>query len=198
EAHAVVTLPSASTLAYLRQRAASRPRAGRMLAVVADPIYSGSDSRFTAEVPAAESSPEDLLRLPYSGAEARAILALVPPGESLSALGFAANRKTVMDGRLRDYRIIHLATHGVNDGRQPGLLLSALDAHGKRQDPLLRADEIDRLELRADLVVLSACQTAVAGPDPTAVSLSERFFHAGATQVLASWWPVDDSATAYL
>jgi len=143
-------------------------------------------------------------RLPYSRAEADAILAMAPPSSRLSALGFDASRETVLSGRLSTYRIVHFATHGVLDTAHPELsriVLTQVDERGRpRGDGSLRAHEIYRLSLPADLVVLSACRTAL-GPQIRGeglVGLTRGFLYAGARSVLVSLWEVDDRATAEL
>ncbi len=175
--HEVVHLPSASILALQRRELAGRRPAPRALAVVADP-----------------GEAKDLPRLPHSREEAEAILSLVPPGESLRALGFDASRETVLSGRLSGYRILHFATHGVVDSARPersGVVL---------RDGLLRVGEIRGLRLPAELVVLSACRTAlgreVRGEGLT--GLTHGFFRAGAERLVVSLWSVDDEATAEL
>ena len=99
-----------------------------------------------------------------SGKEARAIAALVPPGQRFLALGFEASRSQATSPELRQYRNVHFATHGVLDSRRPELsrlVLSLYDKQGKTQDGFLRLNDIYNLHLGADLVVLSACQTAL-------------------------------------
>ncbi len=132
--------------------------------------------------------------LPHAREEAEAILRLVPADRRLRALGAAANRRTVLSGDLARYQIVHFATHGVLDPRDPGLSGVALS------DGLLRVQDIGRLRLPADLVVLSACDTAL-GQEVRGeglIGLTRAFFSAGARRVLVSLWPVDDSATAEL
>lgn len=186
EAHEIVMLPSASMLAALRRRG-GRPAPPGLLAVVADPVFIDGG----------------LPSLPFSRQEAENILRLAPPGQGLAALGFAASRETVTGGALARYRILHFATHGLIDPRHPassGLALSQVDAQGKRRNGFLRAPEIWRLHLPADLVVLSACRTAL-GKEVRGeglMGLTQSFFQAGAQRVLVSLWPVDDRATAEL
>jgi CHAT domain-containing protein len=91
----------------------------------------------------------------------------------------------------------------VVDPQQPalsGLALSAVDGRGNRRDSFVYAYEIQALDLAAELVVLSACETAlgkeVAGEG--AMSLSRAFFIAGARGSLVTLWSVDDAATAAL
>ncbi|MFL6292671.1 MAG: CHAT domain-containing protein [Thermoanaerobaculia bacterium] len=197
--HEVVTLPSASALAVIRRE--TRAPASATLAVVADPVFDANDPRVAVRVAAVRGS--RLGRLPYSREEAESLLALAPPAERLGALGFDASRETVLSGRLARYRLVHFATHGILDTENPelsGLLLSQLDAQGRPQDGFLRAHEIYRLSLPADLVVLSACRTALGREmrGEGLVGLTRGFFHAGARSVLVSLWEVEDRATAEL
>ncbi|MDQ6785886.1 MAG: CHAT domain-containing protein [Acidobacteriota bacterium] len=142
-------------------------------------------------------------RLPFSRREAQNILALAPKNQTLSALDFSANLDAARSPQLADYRIVHFATHGVLDGVHPelsGIVLSLVDENGKTQDGFLRLNEIYNLKLPADLVVLSACQTAL-GKDIKGeglIGLTRGFMYAGAPRVVASLWKVDDAATAEL
>src|SRR5206468_10666089 len=99
------------------------------------------------------------------------------------------------------YRIIHFATHGVLNTKHPelsGLVLSLVDRRGMPQDGFLRLHEIYNLNLPADLVVLSACQTALGKEirGEGLVGLTRGFMYAGAPRVVASVWKGDDGATA--
>jgi CHAT domain-containing protein len=102
---------------------------------------------------------------------------------------------------LAHYRILHFATHGLLDTMHPefsGLVFSLYDKTGKAQDGFLRLDQIYNLNLNSELVVLSACQTAL-GKDIRGeglVGLTRGFMYAGAKRVVASLWKVDDAATA--
>ncbi len=155
-------------------------------------------------------------RLPYSREEAEAILRLArgspgggvprsPPGDEsmLAAFDFDVSRALVESGRLAGYRIIHFSTHGVLDTEHPelsALVLSLVDRDGGRVDGYLRAYEIFNLDLPVDLVVLSACRTAL-GKDIRGeglVGLTRAFMYAGAARVAVSLWNVDDRATAEL
>jgi CHAT domain-containing protein len=104
---------------------------------------------------------------------------------------------------LGDYRIVHFATHGLVEASRPelsALALSLFDAQGKPRDGFLRLYEIYNMNLRADLVVLSACQTALGKEirGEGLVGLARGFMHAGAPRVVASLWRVDDQATSEL
>src|SRR5262249_42265471 len=97
----------------------------------------------------------------------------------------------------------HFATHGLLNSERPelsGLVLSLVDENGTPQDGFFGLDEIYNLKLNADLVVLSACDTAL-GKEVKGeglVGLTRGFMNAGAPRVVASLWSVDDRATAQL
>jgi CHAT domain-containing protein len=142
-------------------------------------------------------------RLPFSREEAEAIAKFVPKSSLLKATGFQANRATATGSELSRYRIIHFATHGLLNSEHPllsGLVFSLIDENGKPQDGFLRMHEIYNLQLPAELVVLSACQTALGEEikGEGLVGLARGFMHAGAQRVVASLWQVDDQATAQL
>jgi len=144
-----------------------------------------------------------LSRLLFSHEEADAIADLVPARSLLKATGFQASRTKALSGELSDYRVVHFATHGLLNSEYPelsGLALSLVDEKGKAQDGFLRMHEIYNLRLPADLVVLSACQTALGKEikGEGLVGLTRGFMYAGAKRVVASLWQVDDLATAGL
>jgi CHAT domain-containing protein len=101
-------------------------------------------------------------------------------------------------------RILHLATYGVLNKQNP--LFSFVELMpGGADDGRLEVHEVFGLQLAADLVVLSACQTGLGSgaladvpPGDDWVSLTRAFLHAGASRVVATLWPVDDWATAAL
>jgi CHAT domain-containing protein/Tfp pilus assembly protein PilF len=144
-----------------------------------------------------------LPRLPFSRREAMAILSLVPAGQGMKALDFNASRATVTGPELAHYRIVHFATHGLLDNEHPelsGLVLSLVDDHGKPENGFLDLEDIYNLNLSADLVVLSACETGLGKQirGEGLVGLTRGFMYAGATRVVASLWSVDDEATKEL
>lgn len=220
--HEVVNLPSASVLAVLREGAAERARPPKTLAVFADPVFEPDDprvSRTERREAAGGGSPADralrsfesvgetrlprLTRLPFSRQEARAISGLVPPAARLEATDFEATRVAATSGALGEYRLVHFATHGFLNSEHPelsGLVLSLVDRDGRAQDGFLRLNDIYNLRLPADVVVLSACQTALgrAIRGEGLVGLTRGFMYAGARRVVASLWQVDDLATAEL
>jgi len=132
-----------------------------------------------------------------------AIKDAAPPGQVLEAVDFDASRTKATSEELREYRIIHFATHGLLNSEHPelsGMVFSLVDARGKPQNGFLRLHEIYNLNLPAELIVLSACQTGL-GKDVKGeglIGLTRGFMYAGAKRVVASLWQVDDSATAEL
>lgn len=144
-----------------------------------------------------------LPRLAFSRREAQAILALTAKGSGLEAVDFRASRETATSAELAQYRIVHFATHGLLDNKHPelsGLVLSMVDEEGKARNGFLDLEDIYNLNLPADLVVLSACETGLGKEMGTEglVGLTRGFMYAGAPRVLASLWKVDDVATAKL
>jgi CHAT domain-containing protein len=213
----IVTLPSATTLAVLRRQVAGRPPAVRPLAVVADPVYDPRDPRIgqrastgqgalsrSARPALGEGEGFSLERLRFSQLEATSIAGLVSSSSTLMATGFAASRDTVLSAAMRDFRILHLAVHALLDDDHPevsGIALSLFDEQGRTQDGFLRVHEIrEHLALRSDLVVVSACETALGRdvPGEGLMGLARAFFTAGAARVVATVFSVSDAATAQL
>jgi tetratricopeptide (TPR) repeat protein len=221
----VISEPSASVLALLRGEGQRDKALGGTVAVLADPVFETDDPRIQStgagEAMAAGSGSRDIEtqrsvrsadfaasggripRLLASREEAETIMAFAPPREGLLALGFEAARQTAMRPELKQYRIVHFATHAVINSEHPelsGIILSLVNHQGQPQDGFLSLDDIYNLNLSADLVVLSACQTGL-GEDVKGeglVGLTRGFMHAGASSVVASLWKVDDAATAEL
>gem|GEM_PF-6392429 len=99
----------------------------------------------------------------------------------------------------KDYRILHLAMHGVLNDHNPMLSAMAFSAN-KNEDGLLQAHEIAELDLGAELVVLSACQTGEGKLQrgEGSLSLARAFRYAGTPSLLMSLWQVNDQSTAYI
>jgi CHAT domain-containing protein/Tfp pilus assembly protein PilF len=144
-----------------------------------------------------------LPRLPFTRKEAQTILSLVPADQRFVALDFAANQTAATSDKLAQYRYVHFATHGLLNPKHPelsGIVLSLFNEQGAEQDGFLRASEVYNLNLPAELVVLSGCQTGL-GKDVRGeglVGLTRGFMYAGAARVLVSLWDVDDEATSEL
>jgi CHAT domain-containing protein len=208
--HEVVYVPSASALAVLRHDLAGRDPAPLTLAVLADPVFAADDPRVARleEQRAGRATGsarrgtvrggEGFRRLYFSRDEAEDIAELVPDDERLVA--FEASRETATNGLLARYRMVHFATHGVLNTDYPslsGLVLSLVDEEGAPREGFLRLHDIYGLDLGADLVTLSACETALGREirGEGLVGLARGFMYAGAARVVASLWRVQDRAT---
>ncbi len=229
----LVTIPSASTLAMLRREAPPREAPKKLIAILADPVFSRSDERFadmalgdpiasvgvssrpkTTAAAGANGVPGHAPAEGYDGEstlprlfrtrwEAEQIAALAPPGEVMQALDFGASRETALGPEVSSSRIVHFATHAILDDERPelsGIALSMFGADGRPRDGFLRAHDIFNLNLAADLVILSACRTAL-GRDYKGeglVGLARGFMYAGSPRFIGSLWASDDKATAEL
>lgn len=184
--------------------AAARKQTKKSLARnTSQPISKNQNSSVALALRSVGLDPGSVLqRLPKSRFEATEI-SRFDPSHSFTALDFKANRAIATSDELSKYRYIHFATHGVVDLERPelsGVVLSMVDEKGKEQDGYLRLYEIYKLNLPAELVVLSACQTGVGKQvrGEGLIALTRGFMHAGAERVVASLWKVDESATAAL
>jgi CHAT domain-containing protein len=160
-------------------------------------------TRSAADVGLSRDGQLSLPRLLFSRREADAIMSVVPPGAGKKAVDFDASRATATSAELSQYRIVHFATHGLLDSVHPelsGLVFSMVDKQGHPQNGFLELQDIYNLNLPADLVVLSACETGL-GKEISGeglVGLTRGFMHAGASRVMASLWKVSDAGTATL
>jgi CHAT domain-containing protein len=121
----------------------------------------------------------------------------------MEALDFDATRAAALSPALAQYRIVHFATHGLVNSTHPelsGLVLSLVNEKGEPQNGFLGLEDIYNLNLPADLVVLSACETGLGHEiqGEGLVGLTRAFMYAGAPRVVASLWQVPDRATAEL
>jgi CHAT domain-containing protein len=203
-------------LALIRERTAvRRSTPQREIVILADPVFSPEDERLPAALHSVSVVRPEALnrslaesglsfpRLSFSSGEARAIANVSAKEKAVVKLGVDANRNFATSSELENFRIVHFATHGLLNTEVPslsGIVLSLIDKQGNPQDGFLRLHEIYNLHLNADLVVLSACQTALGEQlkGEGAISLSRGFFYAGAARVVASLWTVNDSSTAKL
>jgi CHAT domain-containing protein len=220
ETNEVVMLPSASTLVAIRGAQGHKVSPGKLVAIIADPVFNASDDRVQREavspavVKAASDQNQDqpeqqttknsrLARLLHSSEEADAISGVAPWGTTLVAKGFDASRETAMSSEVSRAQIVHFATHGFLDSEHPELssiVLTMTDPNGANTNGLMSLPDIYSLDLSAELTVLSACQTALGKEikGEGQVGLTHSFMSAGAKSVVASLWKVDDRATAVL
>lgn len=222
EAHEISTLPSISTLAAIRRQKVRVKKPDKQVAVLADPVFNSDDDRVQDKktglaesvsildarlIPAAFATRSEhnrrFMRLLHSAEEADEILAVTPLGKGTAAQGFAATRETAIRSLAGDYKIVHFATHSFINHEHPelsGIVLSMVNQDGSKAEGFMPLRDIYSLNGSADLVVLSACDTAL-GKDITGeglVGLTYGFMSAGSKTVVASLWKVDDRATAAL
>jgi CHAT domain-containing protein/Tfp pilus assembly protein PilF len=223
-ANEIVTLPSIATLAAIRQQKPKTSPGNKIVAVLADPVFSSSDDRvqngtqppMIASSGSNQSSSQPAVRsvdnivrnggatrLTHASDEADAILAVTPRGAGMIAKGFDATRETAMSSLVGEFKIVHFATHGFLNSEHPefsGLVFTMVNQDGSSTDGFMPLHDIYNLDLSADLVVLSACDTAL-GKDIKGeglVGLTRGFMSSGSRSVVASLWKVDDRATAVL
>lgn len=199
-------LPSARSLSFLEA-----PRGfvkGGEVTVFANPQFSsGSSSESAFGIGSLRVSPEGApAELPGTAKEADLVRRLC--GQTLKVRSFEgrnASRKSLEEinqsGTLKRSRIVHFATHGFTvpeDPRLSGLILSLVDENGRPNNGYLRLVDIYGLNLDADLVVLSACQTGLGTirHGDGLLGMYQGFLTAGGRQVLTTLWSVDDEATA--
>lgn len=178
--HRLVMIPSISAVTATREALAGRTPALGGVAVMAAPDFAG---RFEP--------------LRHSFEEGQAIYRLAPPGRSFLATGRQASRAMVLAPKMGLYSYLHFATHGQLRDR-PDLSWIALSFHdeqGRLEDGFLRAFEIYDLDLSAELVVLSACETALGAERG---GLVRAFLQAGSRRVMATLWKVPDHSTPRL
>ncbi len=120
--------------------------------------------------------------------------------ESVTLDGAQASEQALKSQPLGDYKVIHLAAHGVSDELEPDRTALVFAPGSESEDGLWQAREIRRTRLNADVVVLSACETGsgrLQGQEGV-MNLARAFLTAGAKSVVASLWDVDDRSTATL
>jgi CHAT domain-containing protein len=145
---------------------------------------------------------DGLNRLPDTAEEIRSIARVLKAdekGDIFLGKDFSKQRLRLMN--LADRRVIAFATHALVPGDldgldQPALAVSSPSITGYKEDGLLTTDEILKMKLNADWVVLSACNTgAAAGQGAEAVSgLGKAFFYAGTRALLVSMWSVETTS----
>src|SRR6202034_352989 len=198
ERRTVVYSPSASSFFLLGEQ--KRPQAGRksLLAVGGVP-YAGSS--LNRSVLTRGFNRSGFVDLPSSADEVRIAQAAFPNGKADLLVGPSATEAAFKAASLDEYRVIHLAVHGFADSTFPDrAALILLSDQSAGEDGFLQASEIVQLRLDANLVVLSACDTAVGplqGQDGIA-NLSRAFLMAGARTVISTLWQIDDNSSLFL
>jgi CHAT domain-containing protein len=214
-------VPSVRAFVTLRDKVASKS-ATRPFLGVGNPDFQGTASGGRGTKSGLEALaihcggdgpiPPEMLRalapLPETAGEVRQVAQTLGAGADALLLGGGASEAAFRREPLDQFRVLYFATHGLLPGElscqtQPALALSppAVPAASKSEDGLLDASEIAGLRLNADLVVLSACNTAEGGTKFGGEALSgvaQAFFFAGARTLVASHWQVPSVPTVEL
>jgi len=214
EEFAVSCVPSISTLDAIREQAGEREKdrltKRKSLLAFANPDFGEggktSDDMMTRMRRVRSSYYHDsglsLMPLPYSGVEAKRVAALFKPDGTVVCAGKLATEDRVKALMDNSWKYLLFSTHGLMDmdnGMLSCLVLSSVDGE-HANDGFLQAQEVMRMDLDADLVMLSACETGLGkmSRGEGLVGLCTAFFYAGAKSVCSSLWKVPDGPTVQL
>jgi len=192
EKHTIAIAPSIQVLdlTYRQQQQHKNADASDDILIVGNPAMPSLP-------PILGEQPIPLDPLPHAEEEAKAIAQLL---HTEPVLGAAATETAIVE-KMRNARVIHLATHGLLDelkdlSAMPGAIaLTPTDS----EDGFLTSSEIMTLKLNAELVVMSACNTGrgeITGDG--VIGLSRAFLTAGVPSAMVSLWSLPDAPTAYL
>jgi CHAT domain-containing protein/tetratricopeptide (TPR) repeat protein len=194
--------PSATIYVQLssERRAA---RADKDLLAIGDPVYEGEGAGGSVlELIAGTATHAGFQRLPHTAEEATAVAALFPADRRDLLL-----REQATEDRFREliaahrYSHVLFSVHGVTSAQYPQFASLVLSKRpNSPHDGLLQVHEIYNLRVPADLVVLSACETALGRnlQGEGLVGLVRAFIYSGARAVVASLWRVEDLSTSRL
>src|SRR5207237_10037358 len=188
EEHAVYYAPSLSVLREMNRKKGTSETTNSSLIAFANPVI-GRDEQRNA----------DLCPLPEAEQEVSSIAKSFDEKNSRVFIGRDATEKS-FKVLAKTYSIIHLATHGVIDNRQPlysHLLLTRTEGD-LENDGRLEARQIMDMNLNADLAVLSACETAngKVAPGEGVIGMSWAFFVAGTRSMVVSQWKINSASTS--
>ena len=199
ESRTVIYSPSATAFYLLTEQRPRAPTRHNALLAIGGIQYSRSPMNRSGLTRGYDRS--GFADLPSSGDEVRIAQATFTKNETKLLLGASATEAAFKAAGLAQYRVIHLAVHGFADSTFPDrAALVLLSDQLAGEDGFLQASEIVQLRFDADLVVLSACDTAV-GPlqgQEGIANLSRAFLLAGARTVISTLWQIDDSSSLFL
>jgi CHAT domain-containing protein len=224
KSHAVTILPSVASLATLRGLR-EKERASEQLIGFGDPIFNEKERQKAIEEIKIQTTRTSVdhaytdfwkgINVDYSNIylqplfetadELRIVARILGANDGDLYLEKQASETNVKKLPLKNYRVVYFATHGLVAGDirglgEPSLALTFPPSRSFEDDGLLTAGEVAQLDLNADWVVLSACNT-VSGERPGADGLSglaKAFLYAGARAVLATQWSVDTVSVVQL
>lgn len=190
EDHAVYYAPSLTVLRDMTKHQVAKEKGEVSLVAFGNPVI-GKDERRN----------EELCPLPEAETEVTSVANALGSARSKVLIGREASEIT-FKALAPTYSTVHLATHGILDNRQPlysHLLLTKTDGDVEN-DGLLEAREIMNMNLKADLAVLSACETANGriAPGEGVMGMSWAFFVAGTRSMVVSQWKVNSASTSKL
>ena len=189
----VTFTPSGTTHVLLRAEARGR---GKGVLAMGNPDYAGA----SAGASAVYVRGRKLTPIPETGLEAQVVAQDVGDGDLvlLQAKANEGELRAALSG-AKHWRAIHFACHGLVDPERPTLSALALTAT-EEDDGFLTALEVLRMDVHADLAVLSACETGTGRivKGEGIVGLTRAFMYAGSPRVICSLWKVDDAATRAL
>lgn len=194
EKHTILTAPSIQVLDLTRKQR-NRVSQIHQKSAKQDILIVGNPTMPSVS-PEIGAPPKQLPKLPGAENEAKAIAKLF---NTKPLIGKDAT-ETIVRQRFSEAKIIHLATHGLlddfKDGSVPGAIALAPSA---KDNGLLTANEIFDLQINADLVVLSACDTGQGKlTGDGVIGLSRSLISAGAPSVVVTLWTIPDNPTAML
>lgn len=224
EDHEITNIVSASTL-FSQRMYLNQDKQKHEITLIGDPVFSLDDERIKPEISLIKKREtsisktrnsidniEDLLldtgidrsvslsRLPFSGREILSIKSFIKDEKPNVFTDFQANRNNIINDTLKESKFIHFATHALTakNPKTSGIIFSLVNEEGKEIDGFLSFEQILTLNLKADMVTLSACQTAL-GKEVEGeglISLGRAFAYAGAKRTIITLWKVDDEATS--
>jgi CHAT domain-containing protein len=209
-------MPSATALVTMRTYAKREPAEEPFIGF-GDPLFGDRSDLAAAEVTTRgirvaqravvnTRNIKGLPNLPETRDELKQIALTLGADENSLFLGENASEVNVKGADLKNYKVVAFATHGLVAGdldglEQPALALTPPDEGTEENDGLLQMGEVLGLEMNADWVVLSACNTA-SGDKSLAneglTGLTQAFFYAGSRALLVSLWPVESTSTQNL
>lgn len=208
EQYAIFYAPSLSVLREMNRRRDARAGSPRFVAAggvrgdganlfaLGNPVLSGAT---LAKAEATRDEP--LSQLPSAEREVNALGQLYGRERSRVLIGAQA-REAAVKAEAGRYRVLHFATHALLDDGNPmySRIMLASEPDGSSEDGLLEAWEVMKLDLSAELIVLSACQTARGrvAPGEGVIGISWALFVAGSPAAVVSQWEVDSERSTDL
>lgn len=192
ETAAVSYAPSLTVLREMQAARKRRAKGSTNLLAFGNPAFNAE----TVERTVIAKRDEKLLPLPEAEAEVKALGQLYGAGSKIFTGSTASEDRLKSDAE--NAGILHIATHGVlNDAAPMYSHLALASGDDKKEDGLLEAWELMQLNLKADLAVLSACETARGkiGAGEGVIGLSWAMFVAGVPSTIVSQWKVESSST---